>query len=97
MAVHDVVPCEGCLIREEDVSLFDLGDDIGVSADLAMVDALAVDRLVDLYEVRRRTLEADDCVPRCDVALKPLELFSKLHSFSFQSAQAAQTGGPSQV
>lgn len=80
--MHYVTPREGCLLREEDISLFDFGHDTGVSPDFMMVNALAVDHLIDLNEVRRRALEGDDCVPWCDVALKPLELVAKLHSLS---------------
>jgi hypothetical protein len=80
--MHYIAPCEGCLLGEEDISLFDLGHDIGVSPDFMVLNALAVDHLIDLDEVGRRALEGDDCVARRDVALKPLELFSKLHSLS---------------
>jgi hypothetical protein len=79
MTTHDLALRGVCLVREEYISLFDLGHNIGVSLDLPMMKAFAVDRLTHLYKVRRRTLEADYRVPWRHVTLKLIELGASMH------------------
>jgi hypothetical protein len=79
VAKPDLFPRDVCLLRKEDVSLFYFGHNIRVSLDFPMMDALAVDHLSDLEDARGRALEADYCVPRLHVTLKPIELFATLH------------------
>ena len=52
MAPHHLVPRGVCLLREEYISLFDLGHNIGVSLDIWVVNRFAVDQLTYLYKVR---------------------------------------------
>jgi hypothetical protein len=79
MTTHDLTPRGVCLFREEYISLFDLGHNIGVSLDFLMMKAFAINHVTHLYEVRRRALEADYRVPWCHVTLKLIELDATLH------------------
>ena len=49
---HDLVSRGVCLLREEYISLSDLGHNIGVSLDFVMMNAFAVDDLTHPDEVR---------------------------------------------
>jgi len=84
MTKPDLFPSDACLLREEYVSLFYFGYDIGVSLDLLMMNSFAVDDLTHLNEVRRRALEADYCVPWIHVTLKLIELVAALHDSSLR-------------
>jgi hypothetical protein len=74
MTPHDLAPRGVCLLREEHVSLFYFGHNIGVSLDLPMMNTFSVDRLTHLDEVRGRALEADYRIPWRHVTLKLIEL-----------------------
>jgi hypothetical protein len=52
MTTHDLAPRGVCLLREEYVSLFHFGHDIGVSLDFLIMNAFAVDDLTHLDKVR---------------------------------------------
>ena len=52
MTQPDLFPRQVCLLRKEDVSLFYFGHNIGVSLGFLMMNALAVDHLAHLDEVR---------------------------------------------
>jgi hypothetical protein len=79
MTPHDLAPGGVCLFCEEYIYLFDLGHDLGVSLDLRVMKAFAVDRLTHLDEVRCRAPEADYRVSWHHVTLKPIELVATLH------------------
>ena len=80
VAKSDLFPREVGLLREEDVSLFYFRHNIGVSLDLPVMDAFAVDDLSDLEDARGRAMEADCCVPWFHVILKSIELLAALHA-----------------
>ena len=50
--MHDLAPRGVCLLREEHVSLFYFGHNVGMSLDFLMMNAFAVDHLTHLDEVR---------------------------------------------
>ena len=79
MTPHDLASGGVCLPREEHISLFDLSHNIGVSLDLPVMNAFAVDRLTHLDEVRGRALEAYYRIPWRHVTLKLIELDATLH------------------
>jgi hypothetical protein len=72
-------PRDVCLLREEHVSLFHFGHNIGVLLDFPMMEAFAVDHLSDLEDAIGGALEADCCVSWLHVTLKPIEFLAALH------------------
>jgi hypothetical protein len=67
--MHDLSPREVCLACEEHVLALHLGDDIGMTCDLLMLDAFAINDLAYPDQVWGRTLKADDCVPWAHIVL----------------------------
>jgi hypothetical protein len=78
--VHDLSPGGVCLLREEHISVFYSGHDIGMSLDFVMMDAFPVDHFTNANAIWSKALEADNCVPWRHVALKFVGLDPTLHS-----------------
>jgi hypothetical protein len=57
------------LLRKEDVSLFQIGHDIGVPLNLPMTNAFARDHLNHTDQARRQALKGDNSVPWIHIAL----------------------------
>jgi hypothetical protein len=80
LTVHNLSPGGACLLREEHISTFYFGDNIGMSLDFVMMEAFPVDHFANADAIRSKALEADNCVPWRHIALKFVGLNPTLHS-----------------
>jgi hypothetical protein len=89
MTTLDLPPRNVCLLREEYVSRFKLGHNIGVPSDLLMVEAFPTDHLTHLNIIGLRALEADNGIPLRHIALQLIGLFASLHSSSLPFTESS--------